>query len=151
MESLLRIVQGFSVKRKSTALGEKKARPNAIFQGIEHVGLYPRTGVASNKIADWYVNTFGLAKAEGKSSTFLNSCGNPGRIEVLREPSDRVKCHIAVRVSDFEEACRILKEKGIELEEPFEGDPLTAKKGTKSVYIKGLDPAGNRVHLIYVP
>jgi hypothetical protein len=48
-------------------------------------------------------------------------------------------------VSNFEAACNYLKEKGIELEEP------TIKAGVKAVYLKGKDPAGNKVHLIYRP
>lgn len=136
--------EGLTRKTEQCICWVKEARGDPLFQGEEHIGLYPTNAVTADKIAVWYADTFGLSKAEGKSSIFLSAPRNPGRIEVVRESLDRVKCHIAIRVSNFEEACRILNEKGIELEEP------TIKKGTKSVYLKNPDPAGNRVHLFYV-
>jgi len=62
---------------------------------------------------------------------------------VMKQPEE-TKCHIAIRVSNFEEACRHLQEKGIELEEP------RIKKGVKAAFLKKPDPAGNRVHLLYL-
>ena len=59
--------------------------------------------------------------------------------------TDSTKCHIAIRVSNFEAACEHLKKMGIELEEPKIG------KGYKAVFLKNPDPAGNRVHLLYLP
>ena len=53
------------------------------------------------------------------------------------------KPHIAVRVTNFELAVSILKGKGIELEEP------KIRSDAKSVFLKGADPAGNRVHLLW--
>ncbi len=52
-------------------------------------------------------------------------------------------CHIAIRVSNFEEACKYLLEKGIELEEP------KIEKNVKTVFLKNPDAAGNRIQLIY--
>ena len=84
---------------------------------------------------------FGFKVKEGNSSFFVEGTG-PGRIEVLKEgESDR--CHLAVRVSDFEAAMAVLLAQGIELEEP------KVKPGTKAVFLKNLDPAGNRVHLLW--
>lgn len=121
----------------------KEARGDPLFQGVEHIGLYPTNDVTVDMMTTWYAETFNLNKVEGKSSVFLNAVKAPGRIEVSREPLGKTKCHIAVRVSNFDEACRVLKEKGIELEEP------TIKKDTKSAYLKNPDPAGNRIHLLY--
>jgi 2-dehydro-3-deoxyphosphogluconate aldolase/(4S)-4-hydroxy-2-oxoglutarate aldolase len=122
----------------------KEARGDPLFLGIEHVGLYPTNEVGVDKLIEWYTENFDLNKSEGRSSVFLNAFKNSGRIEVAREPSEGVKCHLAIRVTNFEEACRVLKEKGIELEVP------TAKSGTKSVYLKNPDPAGNKIHLLYI-
>jgi len=118
----------------------KEAKGTPLFLGIEHVGLYP-DGASGAAIADWYAKTFGFRSAEGTSSFFVSGQG-PGRIEVMKAP-DPVKCHIAIHVSNFEEACRYLQERGIELEEP------KIKKGVKAIFLKNPDPAGNRVHLLY--
>ncbi|MCD6465455.1 bifunctional 4-hydroxy-2-oxoglutarate aldolase/2-dehydro-3-deoxy-phosphogluconate aldolase [Candidatus Bathyarchaeota archaeon] len=118
----------------------QEARGKPLFLGVEHVGISPEEGLAS-EIAEWYKRIFGFEKQEGKSSFFI--CGKGfGRIEIMKSPSS-VKCHIAIRVSNFEAACECLKKMGIELEEP------KIKKGVKIVFLKNPDPAGNRVHLIY--
>ncbi len=119
----------------------REAKGTPLFLGAEHVGLYPDRA-AGQEIADWYAKVFGFAKAEGNSSFFISGEGT-GRIEVMKTAGD-AKCHVAIRVSNFEEACRCLQKKGIELEEP------KIKKGIKAVFLKEPDPAGNRVHLIYL-
>lgn len=118
-----------------------EVRGRSVFAGVEHVGLHPAGGASGGQITQWYVDTFGFAGKEGESSFFVSSSG-PGRIEVSKDPSaDRP--HIAIRVTNFELACSVLKAKGIELEEPkIKGD-------AKSVFLKGTDPAGNRVHLLW--
>lgn len=121
----------------------KKARGQPLFLGIEHVGLYPSKSASGSGIAEWYASTFGFRKTEGTSSYFISGQGT-GRIEVMKQP-EQPSCHIAIRVSNFDEACKYLREHGIDLEEPRIG------KGGKSVYLKNPDKAGNRVHLIYSP
>ena len=120
----------------------RKARGQPLFIGLEHVGLYPSKTATGAQLADWYAEVFGFKKTEGTSSFFLQ--GRQGRIEVMKEPTQS-ECHIAVRVSNFEEACKYLTERGIELEEP------KIKKDVKAVYLKKPDKAGNRVHIIYTP
>ena len=120
----------------------KEARGDPLFVGVEHVGLYPNGGIKGEDIANWYAETFGFTKTEGRTSYFISGAG-AGRIEVKKEPEEGTRCHVAVLVSDFERACGYLQEKGIELEEP------TIKKDVKSVFLKKTDPAGNRVHIIY--
>jgi len=120
----------------------KKARGTPLFTGLEHVGLYPSKTATAGQLADWYAEVFGFKKTEGTSSFFLNA--QQGRIEVMKEPIQS-ECHVAVRVSNFEEACKYLTEHGIELEEP------KIKKDVKAVYLKKPDKAGNRVHIIYTP
>lgn len=121
----------------------KKARRTPLFLGIEHVGLYPN-GANGKEISDWYEEIFGFTKAEGRSSFFISGQGS-GRIEIMKKPeaARARKCHIAIHVSNFEEACSHLQKMGIELEEP------KIENGVKAVFLKNLDPAGNRVHLIY--
>lgn len=118
----------------------REARGNPLFLGVEHIGLYPNDRVKGEDIANWYAEVFGFDKKEGRTSFFVSR--GPGRIEVVKQPEERIRCHVAVQVSDFERACEYLKEKGIELEEPV------VKKDVKAVYLKNLDPAGNKVHLI---
>jgi len=118
----------------------KEARGVSLFLGIEHVGLYPDSATG-DEIAEWYTKTFDFNKIEGRSSFFVSG-QESGRIEVMKKP-EPAKCHIGIRVSNFEEACKYLQERGIELDEP------KIKKDVKAVFLKNCDPAGNRVHLIY--
>jgi 2-dehydro-3-deoxyphosphogluconate aldolase/(4S)-4-hydroxy-2-oxoglutarate aldolase len=119
----------------------EEARGTPLFLGIEHAGLYPDKAKAE-EIANWYAETFEFSRTEGTSSFMIAGQGT-GRIEVMKN-TEPAKCHIAVRVSNFEEACKHLQEKGVELEEP------KISKGTKTVYLKNPDPSGNRVHLLYL-
>jgi len=120
----------------------QEARGKPLFLGVEHVGIYSEKGLAA-ETAEWYAKIFGFEKKEGRTSFFAMGKG-PGRIEIIKEPSAE-KCHIAIRVSNFEAACEYLKKMGIELEEPKIG------KGYKSVFLKNPDPAGNRIHILYLP
>jgi len=95
--------------------------------------------VAITQIADWYANLFGFKKNEGTSSFFISGQGT-GRIQVMKEPM-KTPCHIAIRVSNFEEACKYLTEHSVQLDEP------KIKKGVKAVFLKEPDKVGNRVHL----
>ena len=133
--------EGIAKKVEQCLLWIKEARGTPLFLGVEHVGIYPEE-VTGKEVSDWYANTFGFAKKEGRSSFFVSGRG-PGRIEIIKKP-EAIKCHIAIRVSNFEEACRYLQEKGVELEEP------KIKKGVKAVSLKNTDPAGNMVHLLYL-
>ena len=121
----------------------RKARGEALYSGVEHPGLYPTSQVSGREITDWYAKTFGFKVSEGSSSFFLSSDG-PGRIEVMKGEPD-TQCHIAISVSDFEAAVVYLKAKGIELLEP------KIRPTTKAVYLKDPDPAGNIVHLLWMP
>lgn len=119
----------------------REVRSIPLFAGIEHVGLNPDGKAGGKDILKWYVDTFGFTGKEGNTSFFVSSSG-PGRIEILKN-REFDKPHIAVRVTDFERACAIMKDMGIELEEP------KIKSDAKSVFLKKTDPAGNRVHLIW--
>lgn len=120
----------------------KEARGDPLFLGVEHVALYPSDKVSGDEVSEWYAKTFGFAKVEGRSSFFVSGRGS-GRIEIIKEPEENVRCHIAIHVSNFEAACKYLREKGIELEEPI------IKKGVKAAFLKKPDPVGNRIHILY--
>jgi 2-dehydro-3-deoxyphosphogluconate aldolase/(4S)-4-hydroxy-2-oxoglutarate aldolase len=120
----------------------QKARGAPPFMGIEHIGLYPHRTDAKT-LNDWYSNIFGWESKEGGSSFFLSATG-PGRVEVMKAPKD-APMHIAVRVSNFEEAVTALKAKGIGIKDP------TIKPESKSAYLEKPDPEGNLVHLLWIP
>jgi 2-dehydro-3-deoxyphosphogluconate aldolase/(4S)-4-hydroxy-2-oxoglutarate aldolase len=119
----------------------KKARGVPLFLGCEHVGLYPKEPDGGAAVASWYASTFGLSEKVGNSSIFVSGAG-PGRLEVFKEPKEK-QAHVAIRVAHFEEAVRVLRERGVALEEP------TIKDGVKAVFLKEPDPAGHRVHLFW--
>lgn len=120
----------------------KEARQTPLFLGIEHIGIYP-DGATAEEISDWYSKVFKFAKVEGNSSFFVTGQGQ-GRIEIMKK-QENINCHVAIRVSNFEKACNELQKMGVELEE------TKTKKGSKAAFLKISDPAGNRVHLIYIP
>ncbi|MFP3896363.1 MAG: VOC family protein [Anaerolineales bacterium] len=113
-----------------------------MYEGVEHVGLYPTSDASAKEIVDWYAETFDFEATEGNSSYFLSSDG-PGRLEIMKSEPDH-PCHIAILVSDFEAALEDLDAKGIEYEEP------SIKPAVKAVYLKEPDPAGNTVHLLWL-
>jgi len=120
----------------------RKARGTRVFLGIDHIGLYPRRSDAK-ALNDWYVKTFGLESKEGGSSFFIFGTG-PGCVEVMKASKD-VPMHIAVRVSNFEEAVAALRAKGVGVKDPV------LKPESKSAYLEDADPEGNLVRLLWTP
>ena len=119
----------------------KEVRGAPTFLGVEHVGLYPTRAAGAEEIGGWYRERFGFELKEGASSFFLSGKGT-GRIEVMKEAiTDR--CHVAVKVSNFEKAVAALQAQGVALEEP------KIKANLKAVFLKERDPAGNLVHLLW--
>jgi catechol 2,3-dioxygenase-like lactoylglutathione lyase family enzyme len=117
----------------------KKAGGSSLFLGFEHSGLYP-TNTDADTIAAWYEEAFGFRRTDEKASLFLSGPGN-GRLEIMKHPMGSAHMHVAIEVSDFEEAVAWLKAKGIGLREPMIQPDL------KIVYLEDPDPAGNPVHL----
>jgi len=109
--------------------------------GIEHVALYPFAGATAQSLADWYGQVFGFKIQDGKSSIMLEASG-PGRIQLMKE-GETDRCHIAIRVFNYDEAVAMLMAKGIELEEPKVGQDF------KAAFLRQPDPAGNLVHLLW--
>ncbi len=120
----------------------KEARGTPLFLGVDHIGLYPESKGTGKQIADWYEKNFGFTIDEGGLAFHVPKRGI-GELEIFKE-QPFTKCHIAIKVSNFEKACEYIKSKGIELEEPV------IKKGfSKVVYLKENDPVGNKIHLIF--
>jgi 2-dehydro-3-deoxyphosphogluconate aldolase/(4S)-4-hydroxy-2-oxoglutarate aldolase len=121
----------------------REVRGEPVFLGVEHVGLYATKEASAQAIAEWYKERFKFELKEGSSNFFISGTGS-GRIEVMKEAiTDR--CHVAVRVSNFEKAVASLEAQGVALEEP-----LKTKPGIKAVFLKERDPAGNLVHLLWM-
>jgi 2-dehydro-3-deoxyphosphogluconate aldolase / (4S)-4-hydroxy-2-oxoglutarate aldolase len=118
----------------------QKARGTPLFLGLEHVGLSPHQ-VSAEALSQWYAQRFGFARTEGATSFFLSSAG-PGRLEVAKVPGE-APWHIAIRVSNFEEAAMALQAQGIGLIAP------QIKPDAKSAYLDCTDPEGNRIHLLW--
>jgi 2-dehydro-3-deoxyphosphogluconate aldolase/(4S)-4-hydroxy-2-oxoglutarate aldolase len=134
---------GITAKAQEVLWWVQKARGASLFLGIEHPGLYPEKPAGGQEMADWYANAFGLDVKVGNSSIFVSGKG-PGRLEIMKEPA-QPKTHVAVRVSNYEEAKKALESKGFAFEDE------TDKKGVKAGYLTTPDPAGHRVHLLYNP
>lgn len=119
-----------------------RARGLPLFSGVEHTGTYPLEGQDASEIADWYVDTLGFQKFEGEGYYFVFSQG-PGRIEVLsaHEPT---RAHMAIKVRHLGEAMRVLQAKG------FDFEPVKDFGRAKAVFLKQTDPAGNKVHFLYL-
>ena len=66
----------------------------------------------------------------------------PDTSGVMKE-SETDRCHVAIRVYDFEEAAALLQSRGIELEE------IKAGPDFKAAFLRQTDPAGNIVHLLW--
>ena len=109
------------------------------FLGFEHAGIYPLKNNADD-IAVWYENAFGFKKSDEAASCFLSGSGN-GRLEIMKQKAGKAHMHVAIHVSDFEQAVKALKAKGIRLKEPI------VKPDLKIVYLEDPDPEGNLVHL----
>lgn len=123
----------------------KKARGVPLFLGLDHVAVYPPASEvpsAVGSLGNWYIERFpGLRLVGGDTSDFVTGVAG-GSIEAMHAPaSDRA--HIAIRVADFDEAIRVLRKNGVELEEP------TIRPGGKSAFLKETDPAGHRVHIVW--
>ncbi len=119
----------------------QKARGVPTFLGVEHPGLYAHHASA-DEISTWYAKTFGFVCKEGNSSFMLSGKG-PGRLEVMKTPED-IHLHVAIRVSNFDEAVVALRVQGIGIKEPI------VKPDLKAAYLDVTDPDGNPIHLLWL-
>jgi glyoxylase I family protein len=117
-----------------------------MFTGIEHFAIASPNPKA---LADWYIGTLEFRLAHEYQGNYFVRAQNGVLIEIIpaqgARPDSGMKTpgmrHIAISVSDFDEAYAELKAKGIAMAgEPYEN------QGNRLVFFKDLD--GNLVHLI---
>jgi glyoxylase I family protein len=117
-----------------------------MFTGIEHFAIASPDPKA---LADWYIGTLSFRLSHEYQGNYFVRAQNGVLIEIIPSqggrPASDMKTpgmrHIAISVSDFDEAHAALKAKGVEMAgEPYEN------KGNRLVFFKDLD--GNLVHLI---
>lgn len=119
----------------------RQSRGESLFQGIEHVGLYEGPGTSAASAAAWYQEVFGFDCHEGHSSIMVHE-PRQGSLELVKQAGTG-RCHIAIRVSEFDAAVADLQARGFAMEEPI------VKPDSKAAYLQASDPLGNRVHLIW--
>lgn len=133
--------EGITARVRQVLQWIRDVRGGPLFLGVEHVGLYATEKASAPAIAEWYRDRFGFELREGRTSFFVAGKGS-GRLEIVKEAvTDR--CHVAIRVSNFEKAVASLEARGVALEEPV------IRPGTKAAFLKERDPAGNLVHLFW--
>jgi glyoxylase I family protein len=117
-----------------------------MFTGIEHFAIASPDPKA---LADWYIGTLSFRLSHEYQGNYFVRAQNGVLIEIIPSQGGRSASdmktpgmrHIAISVSDFDEAHAALKAKGVEMAgEPYEN------KGNRLVFFKDLD--GNLVHLI---
>lgn len=133
--------EGITKKTEEVIWWIKEARGTPLFLGIENVGIPPGHFTGDDN-ALWYSETFGFKiEDEGYAPFFISDKEREG-IEAV-DKSKQIRYQVAIQVANFEEACKYLENKEIELEEP------KINKNMKFVFLKNPDPAGNRVCLFY--
>lgn len=120
----------------------RDARGEPLFLGVERLGLYATGEADAQAIAGWYRDRLGLELQESCNS-FLAAGKRGAQLEIAKEASTTGGCYIAIRVSNFEKAMAALQAQGVAL-----GEPVT-QPGTKVVFLKERDPAGNLVCLFW--
>lgn len=120
---------------------------------LEHVAI---VADAPEALASWYCQTLGceVALADEKNSTYFVAVPGSGVLEILpsnnrsrgdEQGDDAGIRHIAFTVVDFDEACRELKEQGVELLQPIS----VSVSGTKLAFFPDLE--GNILQFVYRP
>lgn len=117
----------------------KKKRGASVFLGFEHSGIYPLKSNPDD-IAAWYEKIFDFKRSAEAASCFLSGPGS-GRLEIMKQKAGKANMHVAIQVSDFEEAVKVMEAKGIRLRKSIIQPDL------KIVYLEEPDPEGNLVHL----
>jgi glyoxylase I family protein len=120
-----------------------------LFTGLEHTAL---ASPEPKRLAQWYVDTLGfrinyeydgnyfVRAADGSMLEIIPSQGEPAATG-MRTPGIR---HLAVAVSDFDEAHEALKAKGV----TFLTEPIN-NAGNRLLFFADVD--GNILHLIARP
>ena len=123
---------------------------SSMVKGIEHTAI---ASTDPERLAQWYVDTLGFVvnyRYPNGSAVFIKAADG-SMIEIITASraadnpfglSDPGIRHLALTVSDFDAACRQLKERGVSfLKEPF------TNGGNSLVFFT--DPEGNILHLLH--
>jgi len=124
-----------------------------MFGELEHVTIAAKDVEALTK---WYCDTlsYEVAYKDPKTGTYFIKCGNRSMLEITpANDSPRIEHaikdagirHLAIWVDDFDEAYKVLKDKGVKFVTEIEEE-----KGVKKV-IFFEDIEGNLLHLMYRP
>ncbi len=117
-----------------------------LFTGLEHTAIASRS---PKDLAQWYVDNLGWVINFEYDGNYFVKAPNGAMLEIVPSIGDAPETgaktpglrHLAVMVSDFDQAYAELKSKGVNLAgEPFE------VKGNRLVFFT--DPEGNLLHLI---
>ncbi len=117
-----------------------------LFTGLEHTAIASRS---PKDLAQWYVDNLGWVINFEYDGNYFVKAPNGAMLEIVPSIGDAPEAgaktpglrHLAVMVSDFDQAYAELKSKGVNLTgEPFE------VKGNRLVFFT--DPEGNLLHLI---
>lgn len=119
----------------------REARGLPLFTGLDHIGLYPAEARNDQELLLWYEDLFALDRLEKENAFFLGG-SQMGKLEISKVEVG-LKPHIAIRTSDFDKAVSLLKQKGVEIDEPI------IKKDMKLAFLRSEDPAGNKVHIVW--
>jgi len=125
-----------------TSMAGETGSQKPLFIGVHHVGLYTGNQTDALSLAKWYEKNFGF-KFTGTGLSYITNQSVSGNLEFMKTDPE-VKGHLAIEVSNFEEARKDLEGKGLQLGPTLYVGPMLV------AYIKGTDPAGYRVHLFYI-
>ena len=120
-----------------------------LFTGLEHTAIASRS---PKGLADWYVQHLGWVINYEYDGNYFVKAPNGAMLEIIPAIGDAPEVaaktpglrHLAVMVSDFDQAHAELKSKGVNLV----GEPVEIK-GNRLVFFT--DPEGNLLHLIARP
>lgn len=122
-----------------------------MFQGFEHTAI---AALNTKELADWYCKVFSLNVVydnKKEPATYMLKALDGTMLEIVpatssedRQYEAREKGirHIAIRVTDFQEACKKLEGHGVTF---FENKTL--QDGGKLAFFR--DPEGNILHLMW--
>ncbi|MCY3766010.1 MAG: VOC family protein [Gemmatimonadetes bacterium] len=124
-----------------------------MIRSIEHIAI---VAADSKALARWYCDVLGfeMILENDESQTYFVRLPGGGILEFLpsndRAPAvcaddDAGIRHIALKVDDFDSACRTLEERGAEFVGPYRETPT----GTRFNFVA--DPEGNLLQIVYRP
>lgn len=117
-----------------------------MFNGIEHFAI---ASANPQRLAEWYAVTLEFEITFEYAGNYFIEARNGGLIEIIPAEGEAVETgmrtpglrHIAISVTNFDEARQQLAAQGVQ----FEGEPYVSS-GNRLIFFR--DPEGNLIHLI---